>query len=283
MGRVTGTISPDPDGAGPRPHLAVRNTYDAVGRLTRVETGSLAAWQSEAVAPASWTGFTAAQTVDTLYDAMGRKTRESMSAGGSVRSLTQYSYNGIGLVECTAVRMNPAAFASPPVSACTLGPEGSQGPDRITRNVHDAAGQILQVQRAYATPLQQNYASYSYSLNGQRTSVTDANANRADLRYDGHDRQVRWVFPSPTTAGAVNENDYEAYAYDSNGNRTSLRKRDGTTIAARPTPTAPHARRPPRRRPLPPRRRLPHRPSPRRPMRGARGLGSAGPHGRLFR
>lgn len=56
---------------------------------------------------------------------------------------------------------------------------------RITRNLYDAAGQLLQVQRAVCTPLQQNEATYSYSLNGQRASVTDANGNRAELRSDG--------------------------------------------------------------------------------------------------
>ena len=50
------------------------------------------------------------------------------------------------------------------------------------------------------------------------------------MRYDGHDRQNRWVFPSKTTAGSVNESDFESYAYDDGGNRTSLRKRDGTTL-----------------------------------------------------
>lgn len=80
LGRVTGTISPDPDGAGARPHLAVRNSYDAAGRLVRVESGTLAAWQSEAVAPANWTGFEILRTVDTFYDAMGRKTRETVTA-----------------------------------------------------------------------------------------------------------------------------------------------------------------------------------------------------------
>jgi RHS repeat-associated protein len=230
VGRVTGTISPDPDGSGPQPHLAVRNTYDSAGRLTKVESGSLSAWQSEAVAPASWTGFTVLRSVDTAYDAMGRKLRESMSAGGAVRTLTQYSYDSLGRLECTATRMNPAAFASPPASACTLGTEGSDGPDRIARNVYDAAGQLLREERAFATALQQNYVRYSYSANGQRTSVTDANGNRAELRYDGHDRQVRWVFPHPSATGSVNEGDYEAYGYDPGGNRTSLRKRDGVTL-----------------------------------------------------
>ena len=52
--------------------------------------------------------------------------------------------------------MNPAVFASLPASACTLGPEGTHGPDRISRNVHDAAGELLQEPRAVGTALQQN-------------------------------------------------------------------------------------------------------------------------------
>ncbi|WP_163592063.1 RHS repeat domain-containing protein, partial [Klebsiella pneumoniae] len=63
--------------------------------------------------------------------------------------------------------------------------------------------------------------------------------------YDGLDRQAQWQFPSASapggytpstpanalaTAGAVNTNDREEYGYDLNGNRTSLRKRDGRTI-----------------------------------------------------
>ena len=76
--------------------------------------------------------------------------------------------------------------------------------------------------------------------------MIDANGNRAELRYDGHGRQDRWTFPSTTrptgyddtsqatalaTAGSVNPGDYEEYGYDAAGNRTSLRKRDGSTLA----------------------------------------------------
>src|SRR3546814_6958289 len=50
------------------------------------------------------------------------------------------------------------------------------------------------------------------------------------MRYDGFDRQNRWVFPSKTTPGQLNEADYEAYTYDNNGNRLTLRKRDGLTL-----------------------------------------------------
>ena len=50
------------------------------------------------------------------------------------------------------------------------------------------------------------------------------------MTYDGHDRQVRWVFPSKTTPGVTDPSDYEQYGYDPNGNRTSLRKRDGAVL-----------------------------------------------------
>jgi len=101
VGRVTGTIAPDPDGAGPLHHAAVRNTYDGAGRLTKVETGELAAWQSEAVAPANWADFTIYRTAETLYDTMGRKVRDTLRDGtggvaGTVRSVTQYSYDAVG-------------------------------------------------------------------------------------------------------------------------------------------------------------------------------------------
>lgn len=245
--RVTGTIAPDPDGSGPLRYHAVRNSYDAAGRLTRVERGQLSDWQSEAVAPAAWpvwngsTGFQIFDQVDTSYDAMDRKSREDVSSGGVTHKVTQYSYDSVGRLECTAVRMNPAAFGALPASACTLGTQGTQGPDRITRNIYDAAGRLLQVRRAVGASLEQAYVTYSYTENGKREYVVDANGNKARLTYDGHDRRAQWQFPSASipggydgstpanalaTAGAVNTGDYEAYGYDANGNRTSFRKRD---------------------------------------------------------
>src|SRR3954466_4093666 len=125
--------------------------------------------------------------------------------------------------------MNMALFGSV-TDACQLAqPEGSQGPDRITHNVYDAAGQLLQVQRAYLTSLQQNYATYEYTPDGKQKAVTDANNNRAEMTWDGFDRQKRWIFPS-NTPGVANQGDYEEYGYDLAGNRTSFRKRDGSTL-----------------------------------------------------
>lgn len=239
MGRVTGTIAPDPDDAGPLKYAATRTTYDAAGRPIKVESGELASWHSETVAPASWPtaaasptmGFTRLSVVDTVYDALDRKVRLITSGGDDVAvSLIQYSYDALGRLECVAQRMNPAVYSSLPASACTLGAQGSFGPDRITKNVYDAAGQLTKVQKAYATPLQEDYATYTYSPNGKRTSLTDARGFKASMAYDGHDRQVKWNFPSPTTPGVVSSTDYEQYGYDAKGNRTSLRKRDGSVI-----------------------------------------------------
>ncbi len=231
MGRVTGTIAPDPDGAGPLKFAATRTTYDAAGRPVKQETGELAAWQATTVAPSAWTGFTVLSSAETSYDVMSRKVKElSKGSGGGITGVMQYSYDAVGRLECTAVRMNAAIYASLPASACTLGTEGTNGPDRITRNVYDAAGQVLRVQKAVGTPLQQDYATYTYSPNGKQLSVKDANGNLASMTYDGHDRQTRWNFPSKTNVNTVSTTDYEEYAYDANGNRTSLRKRDGSVI-----------------------------------------------------
>ena len=247
IGHVTGTISADPSTAGGSyPFIAVRSTYDAAGRLTKVETGELASWQSDAIAPSSWTGFTVHRTLETSYDVLGRKTLETVREGaaGTVRSAVQYSYDSFGRLECTAVRMNPAVYGSLPASACTLGTSGSDGPDRITRNVYDAAGQRLQLREGVGSSDEGSEATWVYDANGHVTTVIDGNGNRADLHYDGHGRQDRWTFPSTTrpssfddstaasaisTAGSVNSSDYEEYGYDANGNRTSLRKRDASS------------------------------------------------------
>jgi len=235
--RVTGTIAPDPDGAGPLHHAAVRNSYDPAGRLVRQEKGELAGWQGESVAPVDWTGFSVFETVDTAYDALDRKTRDAASGGGLTASVTEYGYDLAGRLRCTAVRMNPDAWATPLPDKCAPGPaHAAWGPDRIERTVYDVAGQLTKIEKAVGTSLQQDYVRYDYTLNGKQAAVTDANGNRAELRYDGYDRQSCWIFPSKTTAGALGGDcaagtgDYERYSYDDNGNRISLRKRDGTTL-----------------------------------------------------
>ena len=256
MGRVTGTISPDPDGSGLLTELATRIVYNAAGRVDRVESGTLLSWQPEAVTPANWTGFTAHQTKKTTYDVWGKVLSEAVSGStGTALTLTQYSYDARGLLECVAVRMNSAVYAALPVSACTQSATGPHGQDRITRKVYDAAGQLLKVQKAVGVVgLEEDYATYTYSLNGKQLSITDARGYKAGFTYDGFDRQVAWTFPSKTTTtatlascniGTVTEvlgvtgpsgayvatDDCEKYFYDRNGNRARFAKRDGSVLA----------------------------------------------------
>jgi len=233
--RVTGTISPDPDGSGTLKFAAVRNTYDDAGRLIKVETGELPNWQSESVAPSAWAGFSGTnifRIVETSYDAMSRKTKETVKngAGTTTYAVTEYSYDAVGRPLCTTTRMNPSTFALAP-AACTLRTTGSFGPDRITRNSYDAAGQLTKVQKAYGVSgLQQDYVTYTYTGNGKQEYVTDARGYKARFIYDGHDRLFQWNFPSKTSTGTTSATDYEAYQYDPAGNRTYFRKRDGNVI-----------------------------------------------------
>ena len=60
------------------------------------------------------------------------------------------------------------------------GTAGSDGPDRITRNVYDAAGQRLQLRKGVGTADEGTEATWAYNANGQVTTVIDANGNRAD-------------------------------------------------------------------------------------------------------
>ena len=122
----------------------------------------------------------------------------------TIIATTQNSYDSVGHLQCTAVRMNPATFSNLPASACTQGTAGPQGPDRITQNVYDAAGQVVQVLHGVGTPLQEAYATYAFSANGEQTDVVDANGNHAKFTYDGFDRQQQWIFPSTTGASAYN-------------------------------------------------------------------------------
>ena len=226
-GRRTWEIGPaDVNGVRMATYTDYRSADD---KPNYVDTGTLTDPNGTTLSAPTHTAFT--------YDSRRYAVRAQVSAGGATQSVADKAYDDQGRLVCSAVRMNPAAFGSMP-GACALTTTGSQGPDRITLNSYDAAGQMLREIHAYGittangfpATLQQNYASYTYSPNGKRLSVTDANGNMASMTYDGYDRQIRWNFPSTTTPGVVSSTDYEAYTYDTVGNRMSLRRRDGGTL-----------------------------------------------------
>lgn len=211
------------DGAGVR--IAKRITpRDSDDKVESIESGT--------IPNATSTDLIVDNRVDFAYDTTRNPKREGIKDGSGVtHTLVERTFDARGRLECEARRMNPAAFASLSGSACALGTEGSYGPDRITRNVYDAASQLREVQRAYGTPLQQNYATYTYRPNGTRETVKDANNNLSTFEYDGFDRLSKLRFPSPTKgANQSSTTDFEQYGYDEAGNRTWLRKRDGRTL-----------------------------------------------------
>jgi hypothetical protein len=59
----------------------------------------------------------------------------------------------------------------------------------------DAAGQLLQERRGVGTPLEQAYATFTYSLNGQPITEADARNNLTCFDVDGYDRAWRTRYP----------------------------------------------------------------------------------------
>jgi len=231
-GPLACTIHPAPSGQSN--FQATRNKYDSNMRLQKVDKGVLASWPPAGTPPGHWCdGLQVSTTATFGYDANGNKVLETVAGSDQVvTNVTQYSYDGFNRPTCTAVRMNPAAFGSLPADACTLGnPPGANGPDRITKNVYDSLNRVTQIQRAVGTNLQENYETITYTADSLKQSDTDANVNQSYLHYNGLDRLDYFYFPSPTQANSYNPADYEQYSYDPNGNRTSVRKRDGQAIS----------------------------------------------------
>ena len=225
--RPVGTIGPDPDGAGPRRNPASRITYDMAGRVILSEEGSTAGQSTTA-----WNGFAAGASVARTYNAANQLLTETMKNGGTAYALTQSGYDGAGRLDCTAQRMNPAAFGSLPASACTLGTQGSFGPDRIVKTTYDNADRVTLVQSAYGTPDQASDVATAYTVNGQVAYVIDGESNRTTYEYDGHDRAIKIRYPvAAKGANASSTTDYDQLTYGDNVRVTQRRLRDGKTIA----------------------------------------------------
>ncbi|MFA6112563.1 MAG: RHS repeat-associated core domain-containing protein [Sphingomonas sp.] len=213
--RTIGAIGPDPDDSGPLKRRASRLTYDG-DRLITSEAGTVTG-----TSLSDLTGMTVVQTVTPTYDANDRTTKTVVSAGGTAYQVVQYGYDALGRPECTALRMNNAAWGSLPSSACTLGTAGSAGQDRITKTTYDALNRATLVQSAFGTADQAGEA-ISYTVNGMTATVTDGQSNTTTYEYDGFDRLSKTRYPSVTAgAGTSSTTDYEQLVYDPNSNVTN--------------------------------------------------------------
>jgi RHS repeat-associated protein len=230
LDRRRGVIGADPDGGGSRPRAAERYTFDSESRVTKVETGTVTA-----ATEAALNAMTVYQTVDIAFDANGNKIKETLSGTAGVTQVVQLAYDADQRLKCTALRMNPAIFASLPSSACTLGTAGTgsndYGADRITENTYDANGRVTLVKTAFGTADQANEVATGYTANGMTAYAVDAENNRTAYVYDGVDRLVKTSYPVVTKgSNASSTTDDEQLAYDANGNIVQRKLRDGQVI-----------------------------------------------------
>jgi RHS repeat-associated protein len=104
----------------------------------------------------------------------------------------------------------------------------------------DCAGWSPASYTSTTSPLR--YEAYSYTPNGLRQSVTDANGNVTQYVYDGLDRLGLTLFPDPddgslcipqgvSVPSCSRRQTYELNGYDANGNRTSLTTRKGDALS----------------------------------------------------
>lgn len=220
-----GIISADPDGAGAQPRRAQKTTYNSDDQPTAVEFGTVAG-----VSDGDWAAFSSREQLANTYDANAKLTKQVLSGGGTPYQVAQYSYDTLGRLDCTALRMNSATWGSLP-AACTAATTGSDGPDRIKRTSYDALGRQSKVQTAYGTADQADDVTTTYSANGKVASVTDAEGGKTSYDYDGFDRLTRTSYPVTTQGAATSSgSDYEQLGYDAASNVTSRRLRDGQTI-----------------------------------------------------
>jgi YD repeat-containing protein len=227
-----GIVSPDPDGGGALKPRATRRTYSN-GLPIKVETGTVNG-QSDS----DWAAFAALEAVEIGYDSNARPATEKLVSGSSAYALTQTTYDAIGRAECVATRMNPAVYGALPSSACSLGAQGSHGPDRIVRSSFDAAGQQTQLQSAYATAAPETEWTATYTANGKVATVTDGEGNRTTYEYDGHDRLAKTRLPvAAKGANASSTSDYEQLGYDAGSNIVSRRCATGPASAIPTTPS----------------------------------------------
>ncbi len=234
-------VTPNPAADGTLRYIATLYHYNADGALSSKEVG-----QVSEPTMAKVDAMKAVLTSKFTYDKKNGFKIEERTTASDANSVTHFSYDEVGRLKCTAVRMDPSKWDSQ-TDACVPQLEGYNGPDRITRNEYDAAGHITQIRKAVGTSDEQGYTTYSYTRNGKIEFSIDSNGNRSKFDYDKFDNLSKITFPSLTfpkgrlrsaydsksvdsafeTSGFENTDDFMLFSYDGSGNKISERKRDG--------------------------------------------------------
>lgn len=222
--QLIGVVGPDPDGGGALLNRATRYSYNPRGQVTLIEAGTTNGYTDP-----NWAAFSVLQRQETTYDGYGRPIAvRAQTAAGATQSLIQTSYDAAGRPDCTALRMNPASFSSPPASACTAATAGSFGPDRISQTTYDAASRPISATTGLGT-IEAITESLTYTLNGQTQTLTDGNGNVSTLEYDGFDRLVTLRYPNATGPGS-STTDRQRWTYDPAGNIATYITRNNQTF-----------------------------------------------------
>jgi RHS repeat-associated protein len=223
--QLIGVVGPDPDGGGALLNRATRYTYSPRGQVTLIEAGTTSGYTDP-----NWAAFSVLQRQERTYDGYGRPIAvRAQTAAGATQSLIQTSYDAAGRPDCTALRMNPASFSSPPASACTPATAGSFGPDRISQFGYDRASRVQRVTTGLDTS-DEAVERVTYTLNGQTLTLTDGNSNVSTLEYDGFDRLVTLRYPNATGPGS-STTDRQRWTYDPAGNIATYITRNNQTFA----------------------------------------------------
>jgi RHS repeat-associated protein len=231
MRQLVGTVGVDPDGQGAGIRAAAtRYGYTPDGALGWVQAGTVASQSDQ-----DWLNFQPAYAQAYVRDAAGRITQVRQTVQGEPKTLTQYSYAGNRL-QCSTVRMNPAAFSGLPADACTPSSEGAHGADRITRLAYTAAGEVRSVIEAAGRPEQREMV-LTYTPNGRLSTARDGKQQLTTLEYDRFDRPWRTRFPAQADPTTSSTSDYTEVLYDeATGLASGQRRRDGSWTSLRRDP-----------------------------------------------
>ena len=204
-----------------------RVTYDADGNPTLNEFGIYGT-------PSSWTSMVALQKVSTTYTARGQvigsKTEGRTTTGGSFQafSMVEQGYDADGRNRCSALRMNPATYASGTLgaTACDQWTNGTYGPDRIASPSFNAYNEASRVSSAISTPLQRDDVVRTYTTSGLLSTEADAKGNTTTYTYDGFNRLVRTRFPGSSSDCTGTTRDCIDLTYDAYGRLIGRTGRD---------------------------------------------------------
>ena len=189
--------------------------YDARDLLSEVHENP-AAWTDPAVEPSGTliTRYT--------YDAAERLTRMTRAAGTTYERVTDYTYDGRGLLRreteypnwptTTPALVRTYTYDSLGRLKITTDPSGA-----TTTNSYDALGRLIGIDYSdAATP----DVTYAYDRNGNRTTMIDGTGTTT-YTYDEMNRPTSIAAPGGTVG----------YRYDLDGNRRKVIYPDGTAVA----------------------------------------------------